>query len=107
MVWIDNLYVSDNINKKKNKIIKKIKKGKLTANKYIIALSRSDSDLLDIFQANVLKQSYYKSQDIIVIGVASGKKQSYELVKKIFDDCIEFTGTLDIKQFIKSRMGEQ
>ena len=106
MIWLENIYVGDSIAKKRDKIIKKIKKGKITMKKYVLALSRNDSDLLDVFQANVLKQKYYQEQNIIVVGLASGEEEAFELVKKIIDDCLEATGGYNLKQFFGIDEGE-
>ena len=106
MIWYEDLYVSDNIIKKKNKLVKKISKGKLTKNIYVIALSRNDKELLDVFQANVLKQQYYKNQTIVAVGLAKGEDMAYETVKKIIDDCYGETGSVDVKGFINNRMGD-
>lgn len=106
MIWLDDLYISDNITRKKDKLIKKINKGKITKNLYVIALSRNSSDLLDVFQANILKQDYYKKQDIIVVGLAKSEDAAYDLVKTIVDDCYAATNGVDVKAFLKERLGE-
>jgi hypothetical protein len=69
---------------------------------YLITLPSNDENLLDVFQANILLQPYYKKadRDIFVVGIANGKDEAYEVVRDIIDDVYSHTGAFDIKKYL-------
>ena len=103
MEWYYDLYLGEKIAKKKNKIIYKIKDGKFTPSTYVIALPRNDRDVLETLPVEVLKQQYYKRQDLFIIGLAKGNEEANKLMLDIIIECYRETDTVNVKDFILDR----
>jgi hypothetical protein len=91
MKWYRKLYLGENA-----------KMNRFSIDTYLITLPSNDENLLDVFQANMLLQPYYKKadRDIFVIGIANGKDEAYEVVRDIIDDVYSHTGAFDIKKYL-------
>lgn len=95
------LYLGDSINEKKlDKIMKKLKNKPLFSGVYLIAISRSASDQLDIFDAKQLVQSYYKKNPPYVVGIAGNREEAVELVERIVRECLESRGDCALKEYL-------
>ncbi|MCR5704760.1 MAG: hypothetical protein K6G85_09060 [Eubacterium sp.] len=104
MIWYNDLYVGYNLLERKREVIRKMKWGKQQFNVFVITLSRNEHDLLEIYPSNVLTQKYYKDSDLVVVGIAYGKEEAYDMMQLVLTDCMEETGGLDVKQYILSQM---
>jgi hypothetical protein len=102
MKWYRKLYLGENAKKSKYKIFRRVRMNKFSIDTYLITLPSNDENLLDVFQANMLLQPYYKKadRDIFVVGIANGKDEAYEVVRDIIDDVYSHTGAFDIKKYL-------
>ena len=89
--------------KRKNKIIYKIKDGKFSPTTYVIALPRNNRDVLEAFPAELLKEKYYKHENIFIIGLAKGNAEANELMCRIIVECYRETDTVNVRDFILDR----
>lgn len=103
MKFIDNLYLTDEIKKKKNRVLRKIKAQKFVLGLYIITLPSEDNGLLEIYPQYILLSSFYNQMDITVVGLAFGKDEAIELTNSIISDCYFTRNDFDIKTFIAER----
>ena len=67
-----NLYVSECWQKKKGKIVKRLKENKLQPQVYVITLSQGEQNQLEFFSSVLLKQSIFEHSKLFVIGIADG-----------------------------------
>ena len=102
MQIIDKLYTYGMSDKKLDKIISKIKKGKVIPNLCLITLPLFQDGILEIYDYNQLLQPYYKSRDkdVTVIGITKSKGDANEvvlaLVQEMYDAGIDF----DVKEYL-------
>lgn len=102
MRFYKGLYMSPSIEKKRNKIIWKLRTGRLQPAIYVIALAKNN-DLLEIYHSGMLRQKYYKKKDNApyIVGLAVGYWHAIALVADILEDVYRITGGCDVKSFFK------
>ena len=103
MDWYYDLYLGEKIAKKKNKLIYKIKDGKFTPSTYVIALPRNRRDILETFPAEILKQKYYKKENVFVVGLAKGNEEANQVMLEIIQECWRETDTVNVRDFLLDR----
>lgn len=103
MRWCDDLYIGDNALNSKEEIISNIKEGKFQFNKYVLALPFNEVDLLDIYPSYVLTQKRYMDSDIVIVGIAEGKEEAYDVIQLIIMDCYNKTNGFDVRQYIENK----
>ena len=90
-----NLYVSECWQKKKGKIVKRLKENKLQPQVYVITLSQGEQNQLEFFSSVLLKQSIFEHSKLFVIGIADGYDlqiyimNRFSLLKKLFKTYIK------------------
>ena len=99
MLFHKKLYLDDNTSENKRKIIRKLKHNKLTLGVYVIVLSESDTDQLEIYPSYVLLQKAFNDMEITVVGIASDLDSSRELLVRMTDDCLKETGKVSFKEY--------
>lgn len=73
---------------------------------YVITLSGDDpvsgpgENQLEFCHCVFLHQPYMRKQDPMIIGIAEGRLQAFELVTRIVQDCLDATGSCDLKAFL-------
>lgn len=107
MKWYNNLYLGESIMPKQKKIVNRIKKCQPTPNVYVIAFPSNPENLLDIIPSWELLQKGYPKENIRVIGLAEGKAETVELVRKIVDETYQVTGDVKVKQYLKNKWREE
>ncbi len=107
MKWYPLLYVGQKAEKKRDRIIWKIKCGAGLVDVYLITLASNGEDLFDIISTAFLKQRAVRRNLPMIIGIASGQKEAVELVQGIVEETIRETGTADVKQYLKDRIRKE
>ena len=74
MRFYKNLYVQEQLEKKKEKIIIKLKKNKVLLSCHVIALASNSENQLDIYSSKYLFQPGFPTEDLFVIAIV----KSYE-----------------------------
>ena len=100
------LYMSKNLETKKEEILRKLEDGRLQYEKYVIALSKGEQNHLEIFNSVLLIQKTIKKDDLFVVGVVSGYGEALELVEKITQEVYDSTKGTDIRGYILQRQKE-
>lgn len=101
--WYQNLYVGEKAEKHKEKIKRKISRRIGTIRVYLLMLSSNERNSLDIINAAVLKQPFYKGQDIRIVGIAMSYDEALEILQQIAKEVYENTNGMDIRQYICSK----
>ena len=102
MLFHKKLYLDDENQKNKRKIIRKLKHNKLALGVYVLALSEAETEQIEIFPFYVLLQKAYKEREIMVVGIAEGMDNAKELLIKMTEDCLRETGTVSLKDYFAS-----
>lgn len=102
MRFYRGLYMSPSIEKKRNRVIWKLRTGRPQPMIFVIALAKNN-DLLEIYHSGMLKQTYYKRKNNApyIVGLAVGYWNAIELVADIFEDVYRITGGYDVKSFFE------
>ncbi|MCI7322704.1 MAG: hypothetical protein MR508_05250 [Lachnospiraceae bacterium] len=105
MEWYRNLYASDSVAGKVNRIKWKINHNAGMVSVYVIACPSNPNNLLDIIPARELMQKSYPKRNMIIIGLAKGYQDALELVRRIIDETYQNTGTVDVRAYLKEGRG--
>ena len=92
MRFYKNLYVSESMTKKKEKVIAKLNKKKYPLNTYVIALIEEGENQLEFYSTLMFRQGY---------------DDALYLVEEIAKEVYEKTGDLDIRSYIREREREE
>ena len=97
IIWSSKLFVSDSMKEKNLKKLKKIQKklekpNKIRFGAHLITLNTGTRDLLDIYSITFFPAKHYKTKEdnIYIVGVAGGSKESQQLaggiIARVYDD---------------------
>ena len=103
MKFYKHLYVSEDIGKKKEKIIRNMKPGKYPLTTYLLVLTEEGENQLEFYSASLLRQGMLYEEDIFVVGLASGYEDAVYLVEEITREVYEKTGDVDIRSYIRDQ----
>lgn len=96
-----SLYVSESLEKKKDKIIKKIKANKKFIHLYVITNAAHKDNLFDIYNYNQLFQKvFHNYYDLTIYGIAKNQEEAYQLVEQMIQDCVTNEGTCDVSRYL-------
>ncbi len=90
--YIDNLYVTDKLENKKNSIMRKLRLGIGMVSVNVITMASNETDVFDIIPAAMFKSYKLRHSDLLVVGLAESKKAAFLLVEKIIEEHFELTG---------------
>lgn len=99
------LYVSASLRGRERTVLRKIRRGKVQVSCYVIVLSEKEGEQLEIYHAAMFHQRLFRETKPLIVGLASGEQDAYELVMQIAEEVYEKTNTLNIKQYILERVG--
>ena len=99
MKWYSNLYLSNNIAHKADKIKWKINHNAGQVDIYVITLASNEKNLLDIIPSWELMQKYYPKENLYIIGIAKGYDEALLLVQKIIEEVYQKTGGFLIQSY--------
>ena len=100
MKYYSNLYVSERLKKKKDKVIARLERRKIQPDLHVILLPECDHNQLEIVNAMYLLQPGYPREGRMVVGIAKGFEEAVELVEQIVQEVYEQTGGCDIRSYI-------
>lgn len=107
MEFFKKLYVSATMEKKKEKVIRRLKEGKFNLSCYVITLTENPAKQLEFYDSAFLLQKNYKKDSMFVVGLASCYEEALELVKKISEDTYEKRKDVKIREFIMEEQRSQ
>lgn len=111
MKFYKNLYVSPNIkNVPAVKWRLKHEAGNLAL--YVIVPSENDpvyhegGNQLDMMHCANLQQPWARKKDWLIVGIAEGRAESFELIRQITQDCLDRRGDVNLKAFLFPKASE-
>lgn len=103
-IWYDNLYFHEDNVRKKERLLRRLEKGKLTPDIYVLTLSESkEHNILDIYNSLELMQPHYKNRDKYVVGIARGREEAIALAASIVEEMYASEKGFDIRSFLNFR----
>ena len=72
MRYYKHLYLTEGLEKKKEKIIRKLEAGKLQPGVHVITLAVSERNQLEIYPTIQFKQPAFPEQELFVVGITKG-----------------------------------
>ena len=93
--------------KKKNKIIRKLRDNKLQYDVYLVTLPETEQNQLEIYNSALFKQPDYPIRDLFVVGLAKGYESALELVEEITRTVYNETKGADIRSYILEKEREE
>ena len=108
MRYYKHLYLTEGLEKKKEKIIRKLEAGKLQPGVHVITLAVSERNQLEIYPTIQFKQPAFPEQELFVVGITKGYDavsythlRAHETVlEQIVQEVYDQTGTCDIRSYI-------
>lgn len=98
--WRRPMYMDETIKETPAVIRYRFKFKKYPGDYYYIILPK-EKDMPEIIKAVYLKQSWYKSADYDILGIASGKHKAFELFGRMARDAYETLGDINIRKFME------
>ena len=98
--WYNHLYIGDNIEKKFEKVKKKLNQGKIVPGIFLVTLASNGVDQLDIINSFYLIQETVYRRCPMIVGVANGQEEAVALVIQMAKDTYEKNGNGNIKEYL-------
>ena len=106
MKYYRYLFLTERLEKKKDKIIKKLNQNRFQMNIYLIVLTVNENNHLEIINSALLLQPAYPREDYFVVGLAESYEDALELVEKMTQEVYHKTKGADIRRYIIEREQE-
>ena len=106
MTFYCNLYVSEDLEDKKEKVMQKLESNSMQPFVYVITLSQGEQNHLEFYSSLLYKQHIYENTPVFVVGIAKGYDDALYLVEAIAEDIYKKTNDLDIRGYIQRRQKE-
>lgn len=100
MKYYRYLYFPKGLEKKKDKILRRLEKGKFQPFVYLLLLPLNSSNQLEILNSAYLLQPDYPKAEQLVVGIAGSYDDALELVVTIAQEVYTETGGADIRNYI-------
>ncbi|MCI9490292.1 hypothetical protein AALC75_00965 [Lachnospiraceae bacterium 48-42] len=106
MRYYCNLYLGESIRKKRRKIIRKLNKGKLLPEVYILVLPEGEDNQLEIYGCAQFLQPFFPERDFFVVGIGKGFEEALEIVEEITKEVYNETMGAEIRDYILKKEQE-
>lgn len=104
MKWYPQLYVDEQVSKKKKKIVWKISHHRKVYDVYLITLSSNGQDIFDIFSSKYLIFPALFRNCPPVIGIAGSYLEAVDLAINIIEEAYKETGNADARIYLEEKM---
>lgn len=64
-------------------------------NFYVIVSPANEQNLMELIPASHLKQNYYRTETMTILGLAADKNEAFDLCHKMILDCYMSNGIID------------
>ncbi len=107
MEYYRYLYLSERLEKKKDRIMDRLERNRFQPGIHLILLPANEKNQLEILNAAWLLQPDYPKESLFVVGIADSFENALEYVEKISQEVYDSTKGLDIRNYIlmKEREG--
>lgn len=99
MLFTNKYYVGETV-RNKEKVVKRLISNHPYINIYCICLESFSHNLMTIFNSKEMNKDIYRYNDYKIIGIANGKKEAFELSRRIVENVYEQYGDpIKIREF--------
>lgn len=106
MTFYCDLYVSEDLGKKKEKVMQKLRENKAQPSVYVLTLAQGRRNHLEFYSSLLLKQHIYEDTPLFVVGIADGYDDAMYMVEQIVREIYDRTGDTDVRGYIEKRQIE-
>lgn len=106
MKFYKNLYVTELVKDRKDKIISKLQNGEFPLVCYLLVLLENGDSQLEFYSTTLLHQKQLQEDNMFVVGLAAGYRDAVRLVQSITQEVYEHTGGADIRTYIREKENE-
>ncbi len=106
MEFYRGLYISETLERQKERIIRKLKKNQFQPNLYILVLAQGKQNHLEFFSALLLKQHIFENMPLFIVGIADGYDEAVSLVVEITKEVYQKTKGCDLREYILKNQRE-
>lgn len=106
MKYYHRLYMSERLMQKKQEIIYKLEHDEFQLHKYVIVLSSSPQNQLELYHVSLLLQNVFRKEQLFVVGIADGFEEALFLVEKITQEVYDETQGADIRTYLLRKQKE-
>ena len=106
MRYYRRLYWGEGLEKKKEKIIRRLNTGRLQRDIHVLVLPEQGTNQLEIYNATLFLQPDFPNDDFFVVGIVRGYEAALELVEEITGEVYKKTGGADIRTYLLEREQE-
>ena len=106
MRYYRRLYWGEGLEKKKEKIIRRLNTGRLQRDIHVLVLPEQGTNQLEIYNAALFLQPDFPNDDFFVVGILRGYEAALELVEEITGEVYKKTGGADIRTYLLEREQE-
>lgn len=100
MEYYRYLYLSEKLEKKRDKIIDRLERNRFWPGIHLILLPRNEKNQLEILNAVCLLQPDYPKEGLFVVGITDSFENALEFVEKISQEVYDKTKGLNIRNYI-------
>lgn len=93
------IYFGENARQQNKELLKKVRRRKWDFGIYVITLSETEGNLLDVYETIFFTQKQYGKMRLNIVGVALSREEAFLLVREIVDDVYKKTGGFDVKGY--------
>ncbi len=99
MKYYNQLFVSEGLEDKKDKLIEMIESDKILFHIYLLVVPYDSGEQLEIYDISLNHQSLIKDANNLVVGIANNYYDALILVEEIVKKVYTETGTAHIKKY--------
>lgn len=106
MKFYKYLYVQEELEKKKEKIIRKLKQKKILFHFHVVTISSNPENQLDIYNSKYLFQPGFPAEDLFVVAIVKSHEDAVEFVENLLKDVYNETKRTDMRSYILGKEQE-
>ena len=97
-----HLYLGESMKREKlDKIKRKLERHPRFSGVFLVVLSRSPHDQLEIYSAKQLRWRYYTKYLPYVVGIAANQAEALTVVKNMVEECLKEREDCALKEYLK------
>ena len=103
MRFTRRMYLSEGMEKKKDKVIRRLRMRNLARPVYLLALCDYGTERLEILSSAELLQRSYPSEGLLIAGLAGDYEDALDLVRQIAQETLDAGLETDVCSYIRGR----
>lgn len=107
MRYYRHLYLTEKVEKKREKIIRRLEAGRFQPPIHLVTLPDEVGGQLEICSSLLFLQPSFPDRDLFVVGIAKDHEDALELVEKIVREVYNETKGTDVRSYILDREQEE